>query len=125
MPCSRPVLIQPGRSKANPFLSLQLPLLLAMAMPALQPAHADTFYVRVDGGDAVECNGRSDSPYPGSGIGQDCAWKHPFFAMAPDGTRRISGGDTLRIGSGSYMMGQGAPGAGSCLPANCYMPPVP
>ncbi|GAB3351864.1 NEW3 domain-containing protein [Lysobacter tyrosinilyticus] len=125
MPCSRPVLIQPGRSKASPFLSLQLPLLLAMAMPALQPAHADTFYVRVDGGDAVECNGHSDAPYPGTGIGQNCAWKHPFFAMAPDGTRRINGGDTLRIGSGSYMMGQGAPGAGSCLPGNCYMSPVP
>jgi uncharacterized repeat protein (TIGR01451 family) len=94
-------------------------------MPASQLAHADTFYVRVDGGDAIECTGRSDAPYPGSGAGQACAWKHPFHALAPDGTRRISGGDTLFIGSGSYVIGQGASGAGNCLPANCSMASIP
>ncbi|WP_460728089.1 NEW3 domain-containing protein [Lysobacter rhizosphaerae] len=94
-------------------------------MPASQLAHADTFYVRVDGGDAIQCTGRSDAPYPGSGTGQACAWKHPFHALAPDGTRRITGGDTLFIGSGNYLMGQGASGAGNCLPANCSMASIP
>ncbi|QSX77928.1 NEW3 domain-containing protein [Agrilutibacter solisilvae] len=81
--------------------------------------------MRVDGGDASQCTGRSDAPYPGSGTGQACAWSHPFHALAPDGTRRIAGGDTLRIGGGSYMIGQGASGAGACLPANCSLATVP
>ena len=73
-------------------------------------AQATTFFVRVDGGDAAQCNGRLDAPYPGSGLARNCAWKHPFYALAPNGTRRILGGDTLLIGSGTYMIGAGAPG---------------
>lgn len=45
--------------------------------------------------------------------------------MAPGGTRRIAGGDTVLIGSGNYMIGAGAPGAGSCSGASCFMPPIP
>jgi hypothetical protein len=101
-------------------------LLVPMGFAASATAEAaTTFYVRADGGDAAQCNGRSDAAYPGSGTAQACAWKHPFFALPPGGTPRIAGGDTLIIGGGSYMMGQGAPGAGSCGGSSCYMAAPP
>ena len=101
-------------------------MLLAFACAtAWSTAQATTWYVRVDGGDAVQCNGRSNLPYPGIGIGRACAWKHPFFALPPTGLRRMLGGDTLVIGSGSYKIGPGAPGAGACLPGNCSLSTVP
>jgi len=88
----------------------------------------DTYYVRPDGGDADQCTGVADAPYPGSGTNQPCAWDHPFRALPPGDLPRISGGDTLIIADGSYMMGYGAPGAGNCDQAaayDCVMPPVP
>ena len=69
------------------------------------------YYVREDGGSALECTGLADAPYPGSGTGQPCAWNHPFQALPPDDAPRIARGDTLIIASGLYMMGYGAPGA--------------
>jgi hypothetical protein len=89
---------------------------------------ADTFFIRSDGGDAAQCTGKADAAYPGSGSGQACAWKHPFIAFPPAGTPRIAGGDTVKIASGSYMMGLGAPGAAICNQAwswDCYMSAVP
>jgi hypothetical protein len=86
------------------------------------------YYVRPDGGSPAQCTGLVDAPYPGSGTDQPCAWDHPFRALPPDGTPRISGGDTLIIGSGSYMMGYGAPGADNCDPSypwDCHMSPIP
>jgi len=88
----------------------------------------NTYYVRPDGGSADQCTGLADAPYPGSGTDQPCAWDHPFRALPPDGTPRISGSDTLVIASGSYMMGYGAPGADLCssdYPWGCYMPAIP
>ncbi|MFC5578243.1 NEW3 domain-containing protein [Lysobacter niabensis] len=123
MPRVHVVLSSPSRPRYTRRIAAVLAVWLCVA--AWQPACADTFYVRVDGGDASQCTGRNDAPYPGSGTGQACAWNHPFHALAPDGTRRIAGGDTLRIGSGSYMIGQGAPGAGNCLPANCWPANIP
>ena len=70
---------------------------------------ATTYYVRIDGGSAEQCNGRSDAPYPGHGRHQACAWKHPFDALPPAGAARMTGGDTLRIGAGSYKMGYDPP----------------
>lgn len=86
------------------------------------------YYVRPDGGSNEECTGLTDSPYPGSGTAQPCAWDHPFRALPPGGTPRISGGDTLIVAAGSYLMGFGAPGADNCDEAgsfDCHMPPVP
>jgi len=86
-----------------------------------------TYYVRPDGGSSDQCTGLADAPYPG-GTGQPCAWDHPFRALPPDGTPRIAGGDTLIIGSGSYMMGYGAPGDDNCYADgafDCHMPPIP
>lgn len=91
-------------------------------------AQAATYYVRTDGGSSTQCTGLANAAYPGSGTGLPCAWNHPFRALPPGGTPRISGGDTLIIGSGSYRMGYGAPGAGAC-DANgaydCIMLPIP
>lgn len=89
---------------------------------------ASTFYVRSDGGTTTQCTGRVDAAYSGSGIDQPCAWDHPFRALPPGGAPRIAGGDTLRIGPGSYRMGYGAPGADSCDAGgafDCLMPPIP
>ncbi|MDR7135401.1 hypothetical protein J2X06_002610 [Lysobacter niastensis] len=93
-----------------------LSLLIVPAGFAIGSAQAATnFYVRTDGGDATQCNGRADAPYSGSGTAQNCAWKHPYYALPSSGTARIAGGDTLMIGSGEYMIGYGAPGmAGTC-----------
>ncbi|MFC5595526.1 hypothetical protein, partial [Lysobacter niastensis] len=87
-----------------------LSLLIVPAGFAVGSAQAADFFVRTDGGDATQCNGKADAPYSGSGTGQNCAWKHPYFALPNSGTPRIAGGDTLYIGSGEYMIGYGAPG---------------
>lgn len=94
----------------------------------LRQVQGTAWYVRTDGGSPAQCTGLVDAPYPGSGTNQPCAWDHPFRALPPDGTPRIAGGDTLIIGSGSYMMGYGAPGADNCAsdyPWGCYMLPIP
>ncbi len=93
----------------------------------LQIANA-IYYVRPDGGSAEQCTGLADAPYSGSGTGQPCAWNHPFQALPPSNTPRITGGDTLIIASGEYPMGYGAPGADSCDEGgsfDCLMPPIP
>ncbi len=106
--------------------------------PDVEPAHTPTvrvapaqtqgltYYVRPDGGSFEQCNGRADAPY--TGASQDCAWNHPFQALPPGGPPRISGGDTLLIAGGSYMMGYAAPGADNCEADgafDCHMPPIP
>jgi hypothetical protein len=89
------------------------------------------YYIRPDGGSAEQCTGLVDAPYPGNGNSQPCAWDHPFRALPPGGPPRIAGGDTLIVGSGHYMLGYGAPGAGNsdvCYPDGayeCHMPPIP
>jgi len=105
-------------------------LVAASGLPARSAGPlATTYYVRPDGGSAEQCTGRANAPYPGSGTAQPCAWDHPFRALPPGGAPRIAGGDTLRIGPGSYMMGYGAPetdvncDAGGAF--GCLMPPIP
>ncbi|MEK7786057.1 MAG: hypothetical protein AAB658_11660, partial [Chloroflexota bacterium] len=104
--------------------------------PAVEPPPAATlpesfgvvYYVRPDGGNSEQCTGLADSPYPGSGASQACAWDHPFRALPPGGTPRIVGGDTLIIASGEYQMGFGAPGSETCDEGgsfDCHMPPIP
>ena len=99
-------------------------------------ATATTYYIRTDGGTTSQCNGLSDSKYPGTGSAQNCAWHHPFDALPPqgDGTTPsipLHGGDTLKIGPGSYEMGLNAPGAkvyGACNQNwswDCVMSSIP
>lgn len=87
-----------------------------------------TYYVRTDGGSNLQCTGRTDAAYPGSGTSQPCAWDHPFRALPPGGTPAIAGGDTLMIRAGSYRMGYGAPATETCDAGGsyeCHMPPIP
>ena len=124
-----------ARPSSRPAAAVLAPLLAsatlaAAAIAAPGAASAATFHVRTDGGDAAQCTGRADAPYPGSGSAQACAWKHPYYALPTDGATRIAGGDTLVIGPGDYMIGWGAPGSagGRCYaggPYDCYLPPIP
>jgi len=84
------------------------------------PTWNATYYVRVDGGTADQCDGTADAAYPGSGTGLACAWIHPFIALPPGGTARIAGGDRLVIGPGDYRMGYGAPGDDACDESYTY-----
>lgn len=90
---------------------------------------ATTYYVRTDGGTDVQCNGKADAAYPGSGSNLACAFSHPFYVLSPAGSpSRMAGGDTLIIGPGQYMMGFGAPNTPSCsqyYPWDCSMRAVP
>jgi hypothetical protein len=121
----------PQPSRVGPTLSTAAHTTLpedagSPSQPARLAAAATTYYVRPDGGSSSQCNGRSDAPYTGDS--QDCAWDHPFRALPPGATPRISGGDTLVIASGSYMMGYGAPGGDACESSarwDCHMPPIP
>jgi hypothetical protein len=86
------------------------------------------YFVRPDGGSPEACTGLADAPYPGNGVGQACAWDHPFRALPPAGQPRLEGGDTLLIAAGAYQMGYGAPGTEGCDrdgSFDCHMPPVP
>jgi hypothetical protein len=87
------------------FFSCALVPVGLMAFGSAQAA--TTYYVRTNGGDASQCTGRADAAYPGAGTAQACAWKNPNIALPHSGTRRIVGGDTLVIGSGSYQIGSG------------------
>jgi len=89
---------------------------------------AATYYIRPDGGTADQCTGRADTPYPGSGLSQPCAWSHPFWALDTNGNWKIQGGDTLILHSGTYCMGIGAPNTGWCNASwawDCHLPPLP
>jgi hypothetical protein len=118
----------PRRFRRDPRLRAPAILFALLLLSFASLASATTWYVRTDGGDAVQCTGMGDAAYPGSGTSQSCAWKHPFYALPPGGPARIAGGDTLVIDRGSYMIGLGAPGAVMCH-ANwswdCFMTPVP
>ncbi len=92
------------------------------------PLSGTVYYVRQDGGDAAQCTGLADAPYPGSGQSQPCAWDHPFRALPPGGQSILASGETLVVGTGSYQMGYGAPGSEACDEAGsfgCSMPPIP
>lgn len=129
--CSGPVTLTPVDSAPIPTVTDGAGTASDETAPATSgPAAptAATYYIRPDGGDHVQCTGLANAPYPGSGNNQNCAWDHPFRALPPMGTPRISGGDTLVISAGSYMMGYGAPGDDNCEADGayeCHMPPIP
>lgn len=105
-------------------------LLACVALSALAPADAATRYVRVDGGTATQCDGTANAAYPGTGTAQACAWNHPSWALGVNGgaAARISAGDTLIIGNGSYGIGKGHGDNASTncnTGTNCYLRPLP
>lgn len=108
------------------------------------PLSAATWYVRTDGGTATQCTGLADAAYPGSGVAQSCAFSNPYYLWTNDPTPsqaaetakwKISGGDTVLIGTGDYGMGWRSPSnvAGAwwnyqgCRGNNrmCYAPTIP
>ncbi len=103
---------------------------------------AGTWYVRADGGTAMQCTGQTDAPYPGTGTTQPCAFKNPFYLWTTDPPPsqpseipqwKIAGGDTVIIRNGDYHMGYKSPDATGwwnylgCRDNNhgCYNPPIP
>lgn len=111
-------------------------LLLGLVLTACFPsAHGETYYVRVDGGSATQCNGTVDAP---ASQRPNCAWKAPTIPL-PMGNSEYGGvipkplikpGDTLVIGSGSYMIGLGAPGSAGNIcavgqPYECVIASIP
>lgn len=119
-----------------------VPSATAMGVPAAAPAppvppppfdstpHGTAYYVRVDGGEADQCTGTADAPYPGRGTRQACAWNSLHQALPSTGQARIKGGDTLYVAPGTYPLGVHAPGAlgGRCYadaPWDCHLAPVP
>lgn len=107
--------------KSRFFTRMLLTLLLAIAGNAC----ATTYYVRTDGGTAAQCDGKTDRAYS-AGV-TSCAWAHPMIALPPGGSPKISPGDTLSIGAGTYRMGYGGtaglPGSicASAYTWDCYM----
>lgn len=87
-----------------------------------------TIYIRVDGGSPEQCTGLVDAAYPGDGLGQSCAWDHPFRALPPGREPVLEPGGTLVIGPGDYRMGVGDESATECdadAAWDCHMPPIP
>ncbi len=115
------------RLRSAAFAAFAWCALAPVAVSLSAQADAATFYVRTDGGDEEQCNGRADAPYPGSGNNVDCAWQHPNYALPTNDRPRIEGGDTLIIGPGEYMIGWESPGLSTkstrcdrSSPYDCY-----
>jgi hypothetical protein len=89
-------------------LVLGLTVILCMAVFSVS-ANATTYYVRADGGTNVQCTGKTDAAYPGSGTGKACAWNNLMEALPPNWLHpeaaHIQGGDTVIIEAGSYPIG--------------------
>ncbi len=49
-------------------------------------AWANIFYSRDGGGSTTQCTGTTNAVYPGSGVGQACAFNHPAWGMGTVGT---------------------------------------
>jgi hypothetical protein len=97
-------------------------------LAAASSAFCTDYYVRPDGGNAQQCLGTVDSPFPGSGSAMPCAWAHPFWAVDEAGNWKLQGGDALIVREGSYMLGYGAPNTNWCTAPGafaCTLPPLP
>ena len=85
-----------------------------------------TYYVRPDGGNAMQCTGTENAAYPGDGEGVPCAFVHPSVAFTV-----AEFGDRIVIGSGIYEEGvlfENFGADGECLEptaAGCAPMPVP
>lgn len=127
-------------------------LLAASVLVALAcgPVHANTYYVRPDGGTLAQCNGTVNQPYrrripslrPGQPPHSDsplCAWASPMVALPAtyygqphNPPARIHSHDTLVVESGTYPIGWNPvfpiPGSEACNAGNipnCVMQAPP
>jgi len=78
-----PQSLRDSRKLSKLFVSLSL------GLAAIGSAQAATYYVRVDGGDASQCNGRADAAYPGTGTGT--AQTIPVYGDVPGQTTPAAG----------------------------------
>ena len=104
--------------------SILIFLLLTMIIAGVS---AETYYVRINGGDATRCDGLTNTDYS-EGANGHCAFSHPFWVLPPSGTPVFQSGDTLVIQRGTYRNGYGAPNTDGCssgYPWECRMPPIP
>ena len=113
---------------------MQMKIALACLVVLSGNAFGNTYYIRVDGGTAAQCDGTADAAVNST---KHCAWAHPFIALPPniDGNDvknvpLIHGGDTLIIDPGQYQMGlpYGAGIYDSCKtawPYDCHTQPAP
>jgi hypothetical protein len=99
------------------------------------------WYVRLDGGTATQCDGRTDAAYTGNGSDagpqQHCAFSNPYYLWGNDltygekPTWKIAGGDSVIFKGGPFRMGYKGPNDSDYWaqcpgnPYGCEMPTVP
>jgi hypothetical protein len=95
--------------------------------------HGTVWYVRKDGGDRTQCNGKADVAYPGSGTNQSCAFDDPRY-LYTDGSGGayswlIAGGDSVVVRDGPWRIGQdaatGCSFSNDCAADGSPIPPIP
>jgi hypothetical protein len=86
----------------------------------MTPLTITTWYVRNDGGSTAQCTGKSNAPYPGSGMAQACA-----YSNLQDALNAATFGDTVKLHSGDtftttgglfssfYLLNKGTPPTGT------------
>ena len=96
----------------------------------------EAYTVRIDGGTATQCTGRANLPYDGSGTGEACAHKNPYYALGWYRTSSSSSGgqsgpfgvsDTMIIKPGTYVYGNSTADTFNCTTsyADCTTRAVP
>jgi hypothetical protein len=118
-----------------------LPTVAAADLPpssASLQISGQAWYVRLDGGTNLQCDGKADAAYPGTGTNQHCAFKNPHYLWGNDvygetPTWKIAGGDTVIFKGGPFRLGYKGPSTvgsnmwGQCPgdPYGCSMPKIP
>jgi hypothetical protein len=93
-------------------------LCVLLLLTAASTLFGDTWYVRRDGGDRGQCDGKGDAPYPGIGVRRHCALKDYRYLYDSHSYNNnawvIAGGDTVIIRDGPWRVGwDAASGIGS------------
>jgi hypothetical protein len=95
--------------------------------------HGTVWYVRRNGGNRMQCDGKADVDYPGTGSNQHCAFNDPRY-LYTDGsgsayTWLIAGGDSVVVRDGPWRIGQdaatGCSFANDCAADRATIPPLP
>jgi hypothetical protein len=103
----------------NPVQTKSVSESITLSAAQAPPGPGTTWYIRPDGGTNTQCTGKTNAAYPGSGSAQACAFNHPYWMIASNGTTwaHFSGGDTIQFvntsgSSDTYYMGEKNGGLG-------------